>query len=68
MRADDSFELSIKGATHAEAHRAHRLRVRAARLWRHAASSGGRRAEDGSVRLGRLGAARGGLGGDWEGR
>lgn len=55
MRADATVELSIKGATwRAE--------------WRHAASSGGRRGEAGSARLGRLGAARGGLGGDREGR
>jgi hypothetical protein len=55
MRADAKVELSIKGAT-----------WRA--VWRHAASSGGRRGETGSARLGRLGAARGGLGGDRERR
>jgi len=55
MRADVTVELSTKGAT-----------WRA--VWRHAASSGGRRGDVGSAPLGRLGAARGGLGGDREGR
>lgn len=55
MRADVTVELSTKGAT-----------WRA--VWRHAASSGGPWGEAGSARLGSLGAARGGLGGDREGR
>lgn len=55
MRADATVELSIEGAT-----------WRA--VWRHAASSDGPRGEAGSTRLGSLGAARGGLGGDREGR
>ena len=54
MRADVTVELSTKGAT-----------WRA--MWRYAASTGGRRG-DGSAHLGCLGAARGGLGGDREGR
>lgn len=56
MRADATVELSAKGAT-----------WRA--VWCQAASSGDRRGRGvGTARRGRLGAARGGLRGDWEGR
>lgn len=55
MRGDAMAELSTKGA----AWRA---------VWRHAASSRHRLEQVGTARRGRPGAARGGLGGDREGR
>ena len=51
MGADATVELSTKG-------------VKWRAVWRHTASSGGRRGEVGSASLGCLGAARGALGGE----